>query len=270
MEAPPLRIDEEFFDLGSDSDDEDRALLQGFNVLSARHRLVSYDHCTKIAFDHDQQKALQLQVGIHISEENPWKQIRKKHLLDYIPDEAASPDIIEFRIKLNELDDDAFVLVGFAAAITDIEDTDTFLLYVDPDSTKECVTLIQRLEAFERQRVNKTIFKYPRRWQSLGSEIEVDLQVETKPKEKIEVEIQRLYAINRAAEPLSFRFAEDVRDGYVELVPKTKFNNVVMRTTVSVGVQSAAQRIESEQQTDPTFPANAWSQYSYELPIDRE
>lgn len=262
-------MEEEQLDLESDSDDEDRALLEGFNVLSARHRLVSYDHCTTIVFDQEQQRALKLQVGVHISEENPWKQIRKKLLLDCIPDEAASPDIIEFRIKLNDVDDDAFVLVGFAAAITDIENTNTFLLYADPESTKECVTLIQRLEAFERQRVNKTIFKYPRRWQSLGSEIEVDLQVETKPIDKVEVEIQRLCTSNRAPEQLSFRFAEDVRDGYVELVSKTKYD-VVMRNTVSVAVQSAAQRIESEQQTDPTFPANAWAQYSYELPIDRE
>lgn len=268
-EATPLPVDEDFLDLGSDSDDEDKALLEGFNVLSARHRLVSYDHCTKIVFDNDQQKALQLEVGIHISEENPWKQVRKQHLLDFIPDEAATPDVIEFRMKLNDLDDDAYILVGFASAITDIEDTDTFLLYADPESTKECLTLIQRLEAFERQRVNKTIYKYPRRWLSLGSEIEVDLQVETKPKEKVEVEIQRLYDCNRAPEPLSFRFAEDVRDGYVELVPKAKFD-VVMRSRVSVAVQSAAYRIESEQQTDPTFPANAWSQYAYELPIDRE
>lgn len=263
-------VEDEFLQFVSDSDDEDKALLEGFNALSARNRLICYDHCTKIVLDQEQQKGLQLEIGINVSEENPWKQIRKEALLDYLSDEEdAPPEIAEFRLKLNELGDEALVLVGFAAAIADIEDTDTFLFYADPESVKESVSLIRRLEAFERQRVNKTIFKYPRPWQSLGSETEVDLQVEIESKDKVEVEIQRLYASNKVPEPLSFRFAEDIRDGYVELVAKQRNNDVMIRSRVSVAVQSAAQRIESEQQTIPTFPANAWSQYAYELPVDR-
>lgn len=266
-----LPLEEEFLQFGSDSDDEDKALLEGFNALSARNRLVSYDHCHKIILDQDLQKELQLEVGIHVSEENPWKQIRKQVLLDYLPVETcASPDVAELRLKLNELCDDSLVLVGYAAAITDVDDTNTYLFYADPETAKESVSLIRRLEAFNRQQVNKTIFKYPRPWKSLGSEIEVDLQLEIKRTDKIEVEIQRLYDSNKAPEPLSFRFAEDVRDGYVELVPKTKNMDVVMRKRVSVAIQSAAQRVESEQQTIPTFPANAWSQYWYELPVDRK
>lgn len=270
-DAIALPLEEEFLQFESDSDDEDKALLEGFNALSARNRLICYDHCIKITLDHELQKALQLEAGVHLSEENPWKQIRKQILMDYLPvEDQATPEINELRLRLNDLGDDAPVLVGFAAAITDIENADTFLFYADQDAAKESMSLIQRLEAFERQRVNKAIFKYPRPWKSLGSEKEVDLQVEVKRKDKTEVEIQRLFANNRAPASLSFRFAEDIRDGYVELVPKHKYNtDVVMRKKVSAAVQSAAFRVDSEQQTDPTFPANAWSQYSYELPVDR-
>lgn len=270
-EAIALLQEEEFLQFESDSDDEDKALLDGFNALSARNRLVCYDHCTKIDLDHELQKALQLEVGVHVSDENPWKQVRKEILLDYLPiEEEASPEMNELRLRLYDLHNDALVLVGYASAVTDNENTDTFLFYADPEAAKESMTLIQRLEAFERQRVNKTIYKYPRPWKSLGSEKEVDLQVEVKQNDRTEVEIQRLYASNRPSVSLSFRFAEDVRDGYVELAPKHKHNtDVVLRQTVSTAVQSAACLVESEQQTDPTFPANAWSQYSYELPVDR-
>ena len=270
-EATVLPLEEEFLQFESESDDEDKALLEGFNALSARNRLVCYDHCTKIVLDHELQKALQLEVGVHVSEENPWKQIRKEILMNYLPvEEQSTPEMNELRLRLTDLSNDAPVLVGFAAAITDIENTDTFLFYADQDAAKESLSLVQRLEAFERQRINKTIYKYPRPWKSLGSEKEVDLQVEVKHKDRTEVEIQRLFASNRAPVTLSFRFAEDVRDGYVELVPKHKYGaDVVMRKTVSTAVQSAATRIDTEQQTDPTFPANAWSQYSYELPVDR-
>lgn len=271
-----LPVEEEFLQLESDSDDEDKALLDGFNALSARTRLVGYDHCVKCALDRELQKALKLEVGVHVTEENPWKQIRKEHLLDYLPIEGqATPEINELRLRLVDLANDAPVLVGYAAAITDIDNTDTFLFYADQDAAKESVSLIQRLEAFERQRVNKTIYKYPRPWKSLGSEYEVDLQVESKRRDNkmehnTEVEIQRLFGCNRAPEVLSFRFAEDIRDGYVELVPKHKHNaDVVMRKKVSTAVQSAAFRVDCEQQTEPTFPANAWSQYAYELPVDR-
>lgn len=265
-----LPLEEEFLQFESDSDDEDKALLDGFNALSARNRLICYDHCIKCVLDHELQKALQLEVGVHVTKENPWKQIRKETLLDYLPIDRQ-PEINELRLKLNDLSNDAPVLVGFAAAMTDIENTDTFLFYADQDAAKESVSLIQRLEAFERQRVNKAIYKYPRPWKSLGSELEVNLQVEIKRKDKTEVEIQRLFPSNRAAAAasLSFRFAEDVRDGYVELVPKHKYGtDFVVRNKVSAAVQSAARRVDSEQQTDPTFPANAWSQYSYELPVD--
>lgn len=268
-----LPLEEEFLQFESDSDDEDKALLEGFNALSARNRLVCYDHCVKAILDQELQKALQLEIGVHVSEENPWRQIRKGILVDYLPvEEQATPEINELRLKLNDLSDDAPVLVGFAAAITDIENTDTFLFYADQDAAKESLTLIQRLEAFERQRVSKAIFKYPRPWKSLGSEKEVDLlKDEVTRKDKTEVEIQRLFASNRPAVSLSFRFAEDIRDGYVELVPKHKYDvDVVLRRKVSAAVQSAAICVESEQQTDPTFPANAWSQYSYELPVDRK
>lgn len=271
VESVGLPLEKEFLQFGSDSDDEDQALLDGFNELSARNRLVCYDHCMKIVLNHDMQRCLQLEVGVHVSEENPWKQIRKQLLLDYLPDgENASLGVAELRLKLNQLSDDALVLVGFAAAITDVDAADTFLFFVDPESAKESMSLIQRLEAFERQKVNKTIFKYARPWKSLGSEAEVDLQVEVKRKDRMEVEIQRLYVANESPAPLSFRFAEDVRDGYVELVPKSKNMNIVLRSRVSVAVQSAAQRIDTEQQTDPTFPSNQWSQYWYELPVDRE
>lgn len=266
-----MQLDDTFIQYSSDSEDEDKALLDGFNILSARHRLTSYDHCTKIALDQDQQKGLQLEVGIHVSDENPWKQIRKQILFDHLPeDESAAQEIKDFRTKLSELEDDDIILVGYAPALTDVEDADAFLFYANVETAKESVSLIQRLEAFDRQKVNKTIFKYPRPWRSLGSEKEIDLQVEKKRKDRIEVEVQRFRSSNAGKNQYSYRFADDVRDGYVELVPKKENFDVIRLRTVSVGVQSAAQRVESEQQTNPTFPANAWTQYLYEIEPDRE
>lgn len=270
-EKSVLQLDTEFVSCESDSDDEDKALLEGFNLMVTRQRLGSYDFCTKITLDADQQKGLKLEVGVHVSEENPWKQIRRQPLLDYLPDDENAPkEVQEFRLKLFEMRDDDFILVGYAAPIIDIVDKNTYLFYADVEPANEAVSLIRVLEAFERQRTRNKIYKYSRPWKGQGSDKQIDLMIEKKRKDKVEVEIQRLCPVNAIQKPLEFRFAEDVRDGYVELVPKTKENNIVVRRRISVAVQSAAQRVESEQQTDPTFPANAWTQYFYELPPDRK
>lgn len=263
-------MEDDFIPCIPDFDDEDKILLEGFNVMTARHRLTSYEHCTQISLNLDQQKGLELEIGVNISYENPWKIVQKQLLLDHLRvDESSTQEIKDFSSKLSELDDDDFVLVGYALPLSaDIDDSDAFLFYIDPESTKESLNLIQKLEAFERQNINRTIYKYPRPWKSLGSEKEVDLQVEKKHRPQIEVEIQRLCPLKESEERLSLRFAEDVRDGYVELVPKDKNFDLIYLKTVSIGIQSAAKRVESEQQTDPTFPENTWTQYLYEINPD--
>lgn len=264
-------MEDDFIPCDPDSDDdEDKILLDGFNVMTARNRLTSYEHCTQISLDLDQQKGLELEIGVNVSYENPWKIVGKQLLLDHLRvDETSKQEIKDFSAKLCELDDDDFVLVGYALPLSaDINDSDAFLFYVDPESSKESLNLIQKLEAFERQNINRTIYKYPRPWKSLGSEKEVDLQVETKHRPRIEVEIQRLCPLKESATKLSFRLAEDVRDGYVELISKDNSFDLIYLKSVSVGIQSAAERVESEQQTDPKFPENSWTQYLYEIKPD--
>lgn len=265
-----ILIEDDFIPCDPDFDDEDKILLEGFNVMTARHRLTAYEHCTQISLDLEQQKGLELEIGVNVSYENPWKIVRKQLLLDHLRvDETSKQEIKDFSSKLAELDDDDFVLVGYALPLSaDIDDSDAFIFYVDPESSKESLNLIQRLEAFERQNMNQTIYKYPRPWKSLGSEKEVDLQVEKKHRPRIEVEIQRSCRLREPEKKLSLRLAEDVRDGYVELVSKDKHFDLIHLKTVSIGIQSAAERVESEQQTDPTFPENTWTQYSYEIKPD--
>lgn len=214
------------------------------------------------------QRKLGLEIGVNVSKENPWKQIERNMLLDYLPDDiSSSQDVKEFRSKLCDSPDNEFVLVGYGAALFDQEEIDTFLFYPPSKSVEDSIVyIIKHLEAFERYRATKAVHKYPKHWQTLGSGKEVDLQVELQPKDKMEVEVQRLCGTKQSYESLEFRFAEDVRDGYVELLSKRGKINFVMRQRVSVGIQCAAQRIDSEQQTNPTFPANSWSQYFYELP----
>jgi dynein intermediate chain 3, axonemal len=79
-------------------------------------------------------------------------------------------------------------------------------------------------------------------------------------------QIQSVYPMRYSDGNFKYRFSDDVRDGYAELLPdkKVHFENV-HRKMIDRAVQSGASKVTEEQQTDPTFPTNAWSQYLYEL-----
>lgn len=199
-----------------------------------------------------------------MSEEHPWKQVARQDLLDCFAEDDPALEVQKFREKLLLLEDTEVVLAGYAPTLS-LSGNDTFLFFEDEDTAREASLIIQKLEAVERRKIKKTLHKHARPWKSGGSEKEVDLQAEKCRTHVAEVEIQLLYPVGQPHKPFEHRFADDARDGYVELVPRKEDINTLKRTKIDVGIQTAPRRIELEQQTDPTFPANAWTQYFYEI-----
>lgn len=167
--------------------------------------------------------------------------------------------------KLKEIEEDSMLLIGYVPHLSD-ETRDNFIIFLDEVTCKEASEIIKRLEACERRKIMKSIVKYPRPYQSMGSELAVDSYVSTKRVNTVDIELQSVYPMRYTQTSFSFRFSDDVRDGYVELLPdkKTHFENVY-RKMIDRAVQSGSIKVTEEQQTDPTFPTNAWSQYLYEL-----
>lgn len=203
-----------------------------------------------------------LEIGVHVTAEHPWKQVRLDVLTDYLP--SDSPEAEAFRKKMRKFSADEPVLVGYAAALS--EEEDVFLFFETAAAALEASVLIEQIEASERRKARRAQVKYPLKWKSLGSEVEVENLIKKKPAEVVEVEIQSLYPMGHSHKAFQMRLTTDARDGYVELVPRKPqdFHNVYRRR-VDTFMQSAEPRVHLEQQTDPTFPANAWSQYLYEI-----
>lgn len=204
-----------------------------------------------------------MEVGVNLSAENPWKQISKKFLDDHLSTDTYEMSVL--KEKLKEIDEDPTLLIGYAPHLSD-ENRDTFIIYLDEITCKEASEIIKRLEACERRKINKSIVKYPRPYQSMGSEVSVDSYVSVKRTNIVDIELQSVYPMRYSQVSFSYRFSEDARDGYAELLPdsKVRFENV-HRKMVDRAIQSGATKVTEEQQTDPTFPTNAWSQYLYEL-----
>lgn len=207
-------------------------------------------------------------VGINVSQEFPWKQIKFKDLRANVFDEIENSSILYDMFQGFELDYN--VLVGYAPILTqnaeEVPEGDPFVMYSNPDDARTALSIIRNIESFERWKLHKRLVKKPRRWVSLKSEDEVDLTLQQRYEDGVKVEIQSVYpTVIPADKEFKFRRAEDVRDGYVELLPgDTKFDMITKRR-VNMAIMAGRVRVDLEQQTDPTFPTNAVAQYLYEI-----
>lgn len=222
-----------------------------------------------IDLNREQQKDLGLEIGRNVSGEKQWKEIAKQKVQDNLTyaHRTEIPEIKMLYELLSELDEKERMLVGYmGAAKLSTDDNEAFSFSTDAKATGQ---VVRQLEANDRRRLKRILYKYPRSWKDDESEQAVNLLVERTRPHATEVEIQRLRPIRRRSKCFTFRMAEDVRDGYVELVPRRDFD-VLERRKIDVAVQAALRCVDREQQTDPTFPANAWTQYCYELFHDRK
>lgn len=157
------------------------------------------------------------------------------------------------------------VLVGYIPIATVSGNQDKFLFFQNDSIAREASEIIEKLEACERRKSNRSIYKRPRPWKSLGSEREVDFLVDRENKKSVDVDVQCIYKVNRAYTPFTQRLVADARDGYIDLVFKKGVFTNLGRKRVDFPIQSSARRVTREQQTDPTFPSDEWSQYLYQI-----
>ncbi|XP_050089021.1 dynein axonemal intermediate chain 3 [Anopheles aquasalis] len=246
------------------SEDEEVALIFNFEEKDARQKLASFPKCSRLVISPDLQAELGMEVGTSVSVEHPWREIKKELLEDHLPGKTKGQRQLKDRLK--ELEPGRLILVGYLPD-HGTDDDDLFAVFTDAHEIRDARELIRRLELTERLRAAAAMRKRARRWVSRGSEREVECFIPLRRTNVVNVESQSIYAVHRSRSR-SYRFAvrlvADARDGYVELVPRTVFHNIV-RKSVDFGVQLRPQKMHQHQQTDPTFPTNAWSQYLYEL-----
>ncbi|XP_059612772.1 dynein axonemal intermediate chain 3 [Phlebotomus argentipes] len=217
------------------------------------------------SFSLELQKELCLEVGVNISDEFPWKLMKKEILEDYLTDNHPETEIL--RNKLNQMDSESVILVGY---LSDFAEEGTFVVYDDAESARTASRVIEQLEALQRHRLKRRLTKVPGKWECLGSDKEVNEYAPRVRENMVNVQIQSIYPVRQNREiKLQQRLCDDARDGYVELVAgKKEFDNIY-KSRIDTFIQCAPMKVHLEQQTDPTFPTNAWSQYIYVIERER-
>ncbi|XP_017066710.1 dynein intermediate chain 3, axonemal [Drosophila eugracilis] len=252
-----------------ESDEEVGDLRNLFNIQESWRTLMSLGSCQKVMVSEKAQKTLKIEVGVNVTQEFPWKQIQYKDLRDVLFDELENS--AELLKKFKNFNPEHFVLMGFCPLLTEQEDDppegEPFIFYSSIKESKMALSIIQNMERFDRWRMQRRLRKKPRRWVSQGTDAEMTIMVERFKDEPIDVEIQSVYPIQVPRHiAFDYRLSKHVRDGFIELLPNEniKWENVTKKR-ITVSVQSAPPKIDREQQTNPTFPSNAWSQYLYEI-----
>ncbi|XP_049297901.1 dynein axonemal intermediate chain 3-like [Anopheles funestus] len=253
--------------LNFEPDDEEVSMIFGFEENDARQKLHNFPKCSRLVISPDLQAELGMEIGTAVSVEHPWKEIKKEMLEDHLPGKTKVQR--QLKDKLKDMEPGKLILVGYLPDQS-TEEEDLFAVFTDNRETREARELIRRLELVERLSAAAAMRKKPRRWQTRGSEQDVENFIPQKRTNVVNVESQSIYPAQRVSSyHFQLRMVGDARDGYVELVPKTVFQNIV-RKSIDFGVQLRPQKVHKFQQTDPTFPTNAWSQYLYEIGNERK
>lgn len=190
--------------------------------------------------------------------------VKKELLEEYLTDSTEETE--NLRTKLSLFDEpDCALLVGFHCPDENAEDG-VFIIYDELESIHIASQIIKKLEIWKRFQTKRALNKKPsRRILTATTKPSVNDSHKHPPRrQRISVEIQATDRSIQANTRLSFRTSADCRDGYLELRPlKSETFHSVHRRRIAQGIQSAAERVNCAQQTDPTFPTNAHTQYSY-------
>lgn len=214
----------------------------------------------KIYISPSTQQSLGCVIDDDVSIEKPWVSVKK--------------DLFEYDIELHDvnsnffkLKDDImnfpteFIFIGFAAK-SDKENQ--FYICLSETAENHVRNMLKQIEDDNTAKLYKNIERSIGEWKSLGSEVDVDLEINRNNRPLFEVFIESKYPIMSETVKFKYRFAEDVVDGYMQLLylPSFKIYNVQKRM-LNAGVQVTATKEDATTQTVFHYKKNMQTQYEY-------
>ncbi|CAH1962918.1 unnamed protein product [Acanthoscelides obtectus] len=224
---------------------------------------MSVEGVRKIILSELAQKIIGCVAGENVTSENPWMMVRKELIQDNIELHEESSEFLSIRKEILEYPKPE-LLIGYIP--DDSVDYEEFYICVTEDALATVNDIISKIKAEQEARLYNTINKKIKRWETQGSELEVDEEIVKNSRPLIEVEVESEYPIFSSTTP-QFQIvnAEQMRDGYMELRCYDTAMNNVFKKRINAEVQVAPQSITAEVQTTCTYPSNSTTQYQYEI-----
>ncbi|KAL3269608.1 hypothetical protein HHI36_008673 [Cryptolaemus montrouzieri] len=210
------------------------------------------------------QKIINCVVGEHVTSERPWIYVKKELIEDNLELHDESSEFLPIRSEISAYPRKE-ILIGFISE--EAGDLDEFYICVTEAATDAVQTLITEQQAKQEERLQNSINKIIKIWNTLGSEAEINETIPRKNRALLEVEIESKYPILPFKIQFRLRTVEKARDGYMELITKDDTVSHVFRKKIDNDTQVTPVFRENEAQTICTYPSNASTQYEYTIDI---
>ncbi|KAJ8733521.1 hypothetical protein PYW08_001819 [Mythimna loreyi] len=196
-------------------------------------------------------------VGTHVYAQHPWKFISKAKIMESIDMGGELSEFFPIREQLEAYSEEE-VLIGYI--LDESTNTDDFYICCTPEARDHCKEQSDKFHRRQEKKLEKAIYKRPKPWKSLGSDVEIMELVPVNTRDLIEIEIKTKFPMRYEPNKFDVRDTCSVRDGSVEFVAhKEKYNNVI-RKRVDCASQITPTFANRVAQTQLTYPKNMWTQ----------
>ncbi|XP_066453973.1 dynein axonemal intermediate chain 3 isoform X2 [Eleutherodactylus coqui] len=208
------------------------------------------------------QEIFSCRVDEDVTQENPFKLLKKEEILSDVKSRAAVSDFSPFKSVITEYPGEELLLVFDR----DFTYGQNFYLVVTEEAKELILQPPEPVTDEEEQTEDSEDFTYvppvPRPWISLGSELEVEEEMVTESRTKIKFLISRRRGEFGSQVTFSDYNASNVKDGYMECAPYQDKRFNLKPKERDAGVQVVPLLQERSTQTKWTYPRNACTQYT--------
>lgn len=196
------------------------------------------------------QKVIGCLIGDDVTAENPWVYVKKERIQDNLDLHEHSSEFISIRDEIKHYPETE-IFVGWIPGASNTEDH--FFVVHSLEAKRIVLRLIEQESIMMKRKLESALVKYTRKWHTYGSEREVEEGMIRNLRPLYEVQIEADIGARRQNSVLQMRKAEDVRDGYVELLPDPRYPlEVIEKKRVDAMVQVTPRKITTYCQTEIT------------------
>ncbi|KAJ8727348.1 hypothetical protein PYW07_001467 [Mythimna separata] len=196
-------------------------------------------------------------VGTHVYAQYPWKLVSKAKIMESIDMGGELSEFFPLRDQL-EAYSDKEVLIGYI--LDESTNTDDFYICCTAEARNHCKEQSDKFIKRQEKKLEKSVYKRPKPWKSLGSDAEIMELVPVNNRDLIEIEIKTKFPMKYEPDKFDVRDTCSVRDGSIELISNKEDYLNVFRRRVDCASQITPTFQDRTAQTQLTYPKNMWTQ----------
>ncbi|MBN3313246.1 WDR63 protein, partial [Atractosteus spatula] len=208
------------------------------------------------------QELFQCRADEDVTQENPFKILRKEEILQDMKTRAAVSDFHPVKQLVLNYPGEELLLVfdrdfsyGQSFYLAGTEEAKERILHVQEPTDADVVEEESLLE----MPVYKTSEPHP--WVSLGSELEIEEESVKDSRNRLRYRASRVRREFGAQVQFTDRNASAAKDGYIECPPYQDKSFCIKQLERDTGTQAIPDLWDSSTQTQWKFPKNTWTQY---------